>query len=188
MRYILVANNEDIDEEMNNLREEECDNLILFNKLLPFFKYEFLQNFKNITVFSRKRSSRTEPLDAVYAGIELIKQNEHKFTRIIFHKHPNSYVDKVRQACVESLTHFGFMDSPKTSFLSGINFKKESKIKSEKSLSSGLIAYINIKMTKRPEDKIILVGFTNKLARKFHDPEAEKAFFEEEIRNGQCFI
>lgn len=190
MRYLLIANNDDSNEEVYNLREEEHDNLILFNKLRPFFKYDFLQNFKNITAFSRKTNSTTEPLKSVYLGMELISKNEHRFNKIIFHRRPECYAGTVRKACVDSLEHFGFLNSPKTSFLEDMDFKKIYQIKNKKSLSSGLIAYLHVKMSKNAEDKIILVGFTHEFKAKnsVHDGAAEKAFFDEEIRNKQCFL
>jgi hypothetical protein len=185
MRYILVANNLNIDEEINKLEEEEGDNLVLFNFLQPFNKYQKLQLFKNITVFSRKRSSRTTPLSSVYAGLEEIKKNENKFKRIIFHKSPDSYAGNLKNACFESLKYFGFLDSPKTSYIDANHFKRIINFKSSKGLSSGLIAYIYYKLHKQPNDKIVLIGFNSNIAARFHDANWEKTFFKNEFINSQ---
>jgi hypothetical protein len=186
VRYILVANNTEIDDEISNLKRGDEDRLILFNFMKPFFKYEIVREFTDMVVFSRKRSNRTEPLNTVYAGIELIKENEHKFRQVVFHRNPNSYSGNIKKACLDSLSHFGFLDSPKTKYIDDKGFREAAHIKSKKSLSSGLIAYIHIRTHKKPQDKIVLVGFTNKVAKKYHDPDAEREFFEGEIRAGNC--
>jgi hypothetical protein len=188
MRYILVANNLNIDYEINKLKEQKNDNLILFNFLQPFFKYPSLQNFKNITVFSRKRSSRKTPLSSVYAGLEEIKANEDKFKKIIFHKSPDSYDVGLRNACIDSLKHFGFLDSLKTSYIDASNFKRLINYKLSKSLSSGLIAYIYYSGIKKVEDEIFLIGFNSKISPNFHDSIWEKKFFDNELALGRCFL
>lgn len=187
MRYLLVANNLNIDSEISKLEEEDGDNLVLFNFLQPFNKYEKLQRYKNITVFSRKRSSRTTPLSSVYAGLEEIKKNEDKFKKIIFHKSPDSYAGNLKNACFESLRHFGFLDYPKTSYIDANHFKRIINFRSSKALSSGLIAYVYYKLHKQPNDKIFLIGFNSNIAARFHESNWEKKFFENERLNNQLF-
>lgn len=186
MKYILIANNNNIDEEINKLDIKENDEIVLFNFMKPFYKYEKIKNAQNITVFSRKRSSRTEPLCEVYAGLNEIKENYEKIKKIIFHQSPDSYRPKIRQACIDALKEFNFLHSNKLNFINAKNYKKLINFDG-KALSSGLIAYIYYKITKRKNDQIFLVGFTHSIAQKYHDPEFEKNFFKQEIENNNCF-
>jgi hypothetical protein len=188
MRYILVANNTNIDNEISLLNEEENDNLILFNFLQPFFKYEKLRNFKNITVMSRKRSSRTTPLSSVYAGLEEIQAHQDKFNKIIFHKAPETYGTELRQACIDALREFKFLNSPKTTYINADHFKRIIGFRSNKALSSGLIAYTYCKLNKNPEDKIIIIGFTSAIALRFHEVDWEKDYFKQELIRGNCYL
>jgi hypothetical protein len=188
MRYILVANNLNIDKEIKNLQQQDGDNLILFNFLQPYFKYEKLQKFKNITIFSRKRSSRTIPLSSVYAGLEEIKKIESKVNKIIFHKSPESYSGNLKKACLDALKHFNFLNSPKTSYIDANHFKRIINFKSSKGLSTGLIAYVYYKLYKQSDDKILLVGFSSNIVPRFHESEWERNFFKNEVLNEQCFL
>lgn len=186
MNYILVANNENIDDEIKKLEIEERDEIILFNFMTPFYKYEKIKNSKNITVLSRKRSNRTEPLHEVYAGMREIKENYEKIKTIIFHQNPSEYRPKIKKACIDALREFGFLHSNKLKFINTKNYKKSINFDG-RALSSGLIAYLYYKIIKEKNDKIILVGFTHSIAKKYHDPVFEKNFFEEEIKNKKCF-
>jgi len=187
MKYILIANNNNIDEEIDRLEIENNDEIILFNFMKPFYKYEKIKNHKkNITVFSRKRSNRTTPLHEVYAGMNEIKENYDYIKTIIFHQHPDYYKEDIREACINSLKEFNFLNSNKIKFINAKNFKKLIGFPN-KGLSSGLIAYIYYKINKSKDDKILLVGFTHSIAKKYHDPEFEKYFFENEINNKNCY-
>jgi hypothetical protein len=186
MRFILVANNLNIDHEISQLNENENDNLILFNFLQPFHKYEKLRNFKNITVMSRKRSSRTSPLSSVYAGLEEIKANYDKFKTIIFHKPPESYGGELRQACIDSLREFNFLNSPKTTYINADHYKRIIGFRSNKALSSGLIAYTYYKLNKSPDDEIVIIGFTSSIATRFHEVDWERDYFKQELIRGNC--
>jgi hypothetical protein len=44
----LIANNIDIDDSIDKLVIEDDDEVVLFNLMLPFYKYEKVQNAKNI--------------------------------------------------------------------------------------------------------------------------------------------
>lgn len=186
MKYILIANNKNIDNDIEKLEIENNDEIILFNFMIPFYNYEKIRNCKNITVFSRKRSNRTEPLQEVYAGMLEIKENYDKIKTIIFHQNPNNYKPKVKKACIDALKEFNFLHSNKLKFINAKNFKKSINFPG-RGLSSGLIAYLYYKMFKQKNDKILLVGFTHSIAKKYHDPEFEKNFFENEIKNQKCY-
>lgn len=186
MKYILIANNENINEEIEKLKIEDNDEIILFNFMIPFYKYEKVRNCKNITVFSRKRSNRTEPLHEVYAGMLEIKENYDKIKTIIFHQNPNNYKIKIKKACIGALKEFNFLHSNKLKFINAKNYKKLIAFPG-RGLSSGLIAYLYYKITKSKNDKILLIGFTHSIAKKYHDPDFEKNFFENEIQNKLCY-
>ncbi len=133
---------------------------------------------------SRKRSSRTTPLSSVYAGLEEIRNNVDKFKSIIFHKSPESYGANLRQACIDSLKEFGFLNSPKTMYIHADSYKRIIGYRSGKALSSGLIAYLYYKLNKKPEDKITLIGFTSSIAVRFHEVDWERDFFKQELIRG----
>lgn len=188
MKHILIANNLNIDNEINKLNIEDNDEVILFNYLQPYFKYEKIRNFKNLTVFSRKRSSRTEPLNTVYAGLDQIKDNCDKFNKIIFHKAPHVYSEVLKKACYASLNHYGFLACNKIHYIDDFAYKSIVGLESSKSLSSGLIAYIYTKLNKKETDDIILIGFTSSIATKYHDSMWERRFFAREIMKGHCSV
>jgi hypothetical protein len=188
MKHILIANNLRIDNEINKLDLVDDDEIILFNYLQPYFKYEKIRDFKNLTVFSRKRSSRTEPLNTVYAGMDEIKNNYEKFKKIIFHKAPHVYNEVLKKACYEALSHYEFLASNKIHYIDDSAYKSIVGLESSKSLSSGLIAYIYTKLNKKETDDIILIGFTSSIATRFHDSMWERRFFAREIMKGNCKI
>lgn len=187
MRYILVASNENMDSEVDKLNISDQDELILFNYMKPFYKYEKIKNAKNITVFSRKRSHRTDPLCDVYAGLNEIKENYDKIKTIIFHQSPEMYRPKIRKACIDALKEFNFLHSNKLKFINAKNYKSLIGFPG-RALSSGLIAYLYYKITKFKNDKIFLLGFTHSIAKKYHDPDFERDYFLEELKNEKCYI
>lgn len=55
-------------------------------------------------------------------------------------------------------------------------------------LSMGLIAYLYIKQTKKDLDEIFLIGFTHLMNKDKHNPDGEKDFFDQEIKDNICQI
>jgi len=91
MRYILVANNKKLSSEIVNQvnLDPKSDILIFFNYMWPFFTFEKLRNHPRKFYVGRQRPSKPETKHIPYAGIDLVKENEHHFEKIIFHSHPD---------------------------------------------------------------------------------------------------
>jgi len=180
MKYILIANNPNINDEIEKLVIDEQDEVVLFNLMVPYYKYEKVRNCKNLTVMIRKRGDRVEPLDTVYAGLIEVKQEYDKINRIIVHHNPACYEGVTKDATIASLSVYGLYDSDKVQYIIDNNFKKEIAFDGKGSLSSGLIAYLHYKKKLKEGDKIILVGFTNKIATAYHDKDFETLYFKKE--------
>jgi hypothetical protein len=185
MKYILIANNDEIGEKINNLDLQSDDFVILFNDIKPI-KYKKIRNHPNLIAFSRKKSRVYRPIHNVYAGLKTIKVFQNKFSKLIFHKSPDEYVGEIKKACYSALDRFGFLNSGKCVFIDDKNFIKKCA-ENKKSLSSGLIAYLYYSEIKKSEDKIVLLGFTSQLSS-FHDCEWEKKFFLKEFEENRCEI
>lgn len=183
MRYILIANNIDIDDSIDKLVIEDDDEVVLFNLMIPFYKYEKVQNAKNITVMIRKRGERVEPLDTVYAGLIQVKENYDKIQSIIVHQNPMLYKGEMRDATIASLSVYGIYQSEKVRFICSNNFKKEIGFNGVGSLSSGLQAYLHYKKKLKETDSIVLVGFTHNIAKKYHDKDFESMYFAKEYED-----
>jgi hypothetical protein len=179
MRHIVVANNKDISKKhVEKLNIQKEDILYFFNFLKPF---EHFENVENAVYMSRKRASfekRKKEGDNnffPYAGMEKFSTIQSHFSKVVFYPYPNnlfmSYIDRIS------------IDKSKMFKLSLNKKLQNPKIKN---YSSGLMMYCYIRENKKRKDKIVLFGFTSKVAKQFHDPDKERSFFTQEIETGNC--
>lgn len=185
MKYILIANNDYIEKEIESLEIEKDDVIVLFNYIKPI-KYKKIRDHSNLIAFSRKKSKIKNPLKDVYAGMESIRIYEKKFKKVIFHRPPDHYPEDIKKACLNAIEKFGFLGSEKCLFIDDRELVKKCS-DNKKSLSSGLIAYLYFSQIKNQEDKIFLVGFSSNLSN-FHDSKWEREFFQKEHQVENLFL
>lgn len=191
MRYILVANNKNLTRHsISKLNLKPDDIIILFNFMYPFFMFPEIKHHPNKYFIGRKNGGDKKDNQGrlmEYAGMDLVKQNEEYFQKIIFHVCPNAMIGNLAKKCKASVDSFNY-NPDKLDCLEPFSNGIRQKIKypSGKNMSSGIIAYEWVKKIKHKEDKIVIVGFTSELAKKFHNEDWEYKFFQKEIRDKKC--
>jgi hypothetical protein len=190
MKYILVANNKRLTNNIiSNLKLDNNDILIFFNYMWPFFNFDRLQNHPNKIFIGRQRPIKPATIHLPYAGIDLVKEHEDKFQKIIFHSHPKFLKDsnENKQRLQNGIDLYNF-DQTKQDYLEPISQTIRTTIgyPPGRSMSTGIITYNYFQTIKQPNDDIVLLGFTSELARSFHNDSWEVNFFSKEIRNNKC--
>ena len=190
MRYILVANNKKLNSQIVDelSLDPQNDILIFFNYMWPFFTFEKLKNHPRKFYVGRQRPIKTETLKTPYAGIDLIKENEHLFEKIIFHSHPDFMQSSKNYESLKSAIDAFNFDPTKQDTLEPISngIRKEIEYPKGKNMSTGIIVYEYVKRIKEPHDDILLLGFTSELAKKFHNDDWEATYFRSQIKKNIC--
>lgn len=190
MRYILVANNKKLNSDMLKKLELDSKNdiLIFFNYMWPFLTFEKLRNHPRKYYIGRQRPNKPETQHIPYAGIDIAKEHEDKFEKIIFHSHPDHMKVSEHQIILKkAIDSFNF-DPNKLDKLEPVSdgIRKAIGYPKGKNMSSGIIAYEYIKRIKELHDDILLLGFTSELAKKFHNDDWEATYFRSQIKKNIC--
>lgn len=199
MNYFIIANNKDLQQSTINKVFFNIDNniIVLFNFLLPL-KFKEIFFHKNKICISRKRIIKERQISKLYPNIREyycnmsgIKYHEKFLTEILFIPCPQN-ITGYEKEFQDNIDVFDF-DKQKISCIS-VDMKDirnklrytGTGIKSE--ISTGLLAYYYLQaFIKKPQDKIILVGFTSQLSG-YHEAEWEKNYFLDQIYSGKCFV
>jgi hypothetical protein len=197
MKYLLFANNNELNESAcNNIDLDLNDILVTFNHAWPI---NHLNIFKNNTDnkiyhFSRRSFNRKIP----YSGLHIIDDLQNKFEKIFLYPHPNAIGSSLKKKEVlnylKDKTNLSTQDiQHMPNFGSSANVKEARQFLSQhfnkiRNLSMGLIGYLYIQQIKKPDDKIILVGFTHKMNNNKHNAQGEKAFFHNQQEKNLCQI
>jgi hypothetical protein len=190
MKYILVANNKRLNDQLvNNANIEKDDIIIVFNYMWPFFNFEAIRNHPNKIFIGRQRPIKPETINLPFAGIDLVKEHEDKFQKIIFHSHPKFLSDKHehKKRFQDGIDHYSF-DPKKIDYLEPISNGNRKRIgyPQGKNMSTGIITYDYVSQIKKNNDKIMLLGFTSELARSFHNDNWEVNYFRDQIKQNNC--
>lgn len=190
MRYILIANNKRLNQNLiNKAHIQNEDTLVLFNYMWPFYNFDCIKEHPKKIFIGRQRPIKPETIKFPYAGIDLVKQHEDRFEKIIFHSHPKFLSDnhEHKKRFQDGIDLYNF-DSEKIDYLEPISNgnRKRTKYPSGKNMSSGLIAYDYFQQIKTKNDSILLLGFTSELARSFHNDNWEVNYFRKQIENKKC--
>lgn len=190
MRHIIIANNKKLTEHtVDQIKLNNNDIIYLFNYMKPFFDFEKIRNHKRKVFIGRQRPIKDETINLPYAGIDLVKEHQDHFEKIIFHSCPSFFSDnnenKIRFQNGIDLYNF---DQSKLDCLEPFVHKLKNRINypDDKNMSTGLIVYEYIKKIKDLHDEILLVGFTSELARSFHSDNWESNYFRSEIKKNIC--
>lgn len=190
MKYVLVANNKKLTNEIvSTLTLSHDDILIFFNYMWPFFQFEHLRKHPNKIFIGRQRPIKPNTVHLPYAGIDLVKEHEQEFQKIIFHSHPKFLSDKNenKKRLVDGIDFYNF-DPSKQDYLEPIsqNIRKNIGYPTGRNMSTGIITYNYVHAIKKPQDDIVLLGFTSELARSFHNDSWEVNYFKQQITTQKC--
>jgi hypothetical protein len=190
MKYVLVANNKKLTEGIvDQLKLEKDDIVILFNYMWPFFNFDVLKNHPNKIFIGRQRPIKPETVRLPFAGIDLVKEHEDKFQKIIFHSHPKFLSDKneYKKRFQDGIDLYNF-DPKKIDYLEPHSSQTRKRIgyPKGKNMSTGIIVYDYCHQIKNKQDDILLLGFTSELARSFHNDSWEVNYFTQQIKNHKC--
>jgi hypothetical protein len=190
MKYVLVANNKKLTNEIvDQVKLDPNDIVILFNYMWPFYNFDILKNHPNKIFIGRQRPIKPETVNFPFAGIDLIKEHEDKFQKIIFHSHPKFLSDKNehKKRFQDGIDLYNF-DPKKIDYLEPHSSQTRKRIgyPKGKNMSTGIIAYDYCHQIKNKQDDILLLGFTSELARSFHNDSWEVNYFSKQIKENKC--
>lgn len=190
MRYILIANNKRLNQDtINKAKITNDDCIIVFNYMKPFYDFPIVHNHPNKIFIGRQRPIKPATVDFPYAGIDLVREHQDKFKKIIFHSHPKFFSDnnENKQRLQKGIDKYNF-DPNKLDHLEPVSNQTRKRISypEGKNMSTGIIAYDYFQQIKNPEDTVLLIGFTSELARSFHNDNWEVVFFKKQIETKQC--
>jgi uncharacterized ubiquitin-like protein YukD len=190
MKYILVANNKRLNANLiNKANIEKDDVIIVFNYMWPFFNFDTIRDHPNKIFIGRQRPIKPETINLPFAGIDLVKEHEDKFQKIIFHSHPKFLSDKNehKQRFQNGIDYYNF-NPDKIDYLEPVSHGNRKRIgyPQGKNMSTGIIAYDYITQIKKNTDTILLLGFTSELARSFHNDNWEVNYFRDQIKKNKC--
>lgn len=190
MRHILIANNKKLSQKtIDDIKLGDNDIVYLFNYMKPFFDFDQIKYHKRKIYIGRQRPIKEETVLMPYAGMDLVREHQDLFEKIIFHSCPCFLSDKHehKQRFQHGIDVYKF-DQAKLDCIEPYLTKLRSKINypSERNMSTGLIVYEYVKQIKDLHDDILLVGFTSELARTFHDDNWEAKYFRSEIKKNLC--
>jgi len=196
MKYILIANNQSLIDNKQfidfDLPLEDNDLVILFNKLLPM-KWEKIKKHKNKHLFLRNFNwwfeLQKDKNEIIFDRSKIFKDNHKYFNKIYFIDGDGFNNNKLTESSVQ--------ESGVKDFLKSINFDfqkleiisdKISDLKEftyiNKIPTTGFVAYLWIKyFLAKPEDEIILLGFTGENVWDGHDTDWEKNYYLNDIKN-----
>lgn len=196
MKYLLFANNNDLIHFkhkyilLNFLNPEDI--IVTFNHCVPMDCIIKTIDHKNIYHFSRRSFNMTPP----YSGLHYIDDNKHLFKKIFLWPHPDSLGDDPdKQPIREYIKEKTSLQPNEIHHMPGFGnhiLTKHAKdflstrYNNVINLSMGLIGYLYIQQTKRPEDEIFLIGFTHHMHSEKHNAPAERDFFIIEKEKGLC--
>lgn len=200
MKYILIGNNTELNEEdINKLNINSEDIIILFNSCYPI-KFDKIKNHKNKILFVRGLFRHNKLCS--FHGIDSIIKYHEDFIKIIpvSCEYPlKKIINKSLQLSIltsilnkkisnhevynKILNKLSFNESD-IIYLSILNISPKYTI--NKSPSTGLIGYLYVKsIMNQSIDKIILVGFTmsydGKITTSFHDGYYELLYYDMEL-------
>jgi hypothetical protein len=191
VKYILIGNNQNIDENtIKKINIDDDDYIILFNHCFPL-KFQKIREHPNKIVFIRRNHLKS------YWGINEVIENFNIFNEIIPFS-TNHKIDKHIKTLNDILDKR--VPENKEKILSKVNFKSITfiqkilknltpKYNKEKVPTSGFIAYQYFKNIKQNIDNIILVGFTliynNNICggSECHDGLYEIEYYKNELNN-----
>lgn len=190
MKYVLIANNKRLNQNLiNQAHIQPEDTLVLFNYMWPFFNFDCIKEHPKKIFIGRQRPIKPETIKFPYAGIDLVKQHENKFEKIIFHSHPKFLSDKHqhKQRFQNGIDYYNF-NPKKIDYLEPVSYGNRKRIgyPEGKNMSTGIIAYDYISQIKKTNDTIMLLGFTSELARSFHNDNWEVNYFNHQIKTNKC--
>lgn len=190
MRYILIANNKKLsDYTIDQIDLKDDDIVILFNDMFAF-RYDKIKYFPNKWWVGRQLPIKPEMPFRSFAGIDLVKENEHLFKKIVVHSCPcvfDQSKNRTQKFLQERVDSYNF-DPNKLWCLEPYSdgVRKMIGYPKGKNMSSGIIVYGALQRLKKPEDEILLVSFTSELTKSFHNDIWEARFFRNEIKNNRC--
>lgn len=195
MNFYLIANNKKYSKfNLGSLEFNSEDKVVLFNHMYPFFSFDNIKNHPNKIYVSREIASFFEKYNPnyptsiyPYAGMREIAKYQNYFKKIIFHAHPNYMNTYKKNICLKFIEELK-IDHHKICQLEPFSFyiKNQISYTNDKNLSTGLIVYLCLQQIISTNDRIVLVGFSSNLAKKYHDRDWESAFFDNEINNKKC--
>lgn len=190
MKYILVANNKRLNTNLiNKANIKKNDVVIVFNYMWPFFNFDAIRDHPNKIFIGRQRPIKPETINLPFAGIDLVKEHEDKFKKIIFHSHPKFLSDKNehKQRFQNGIDYYNF-NPDKIDYLEPVSQGNRNRIgyPQGKNMSTGIIAYDYFQQIKNTNDDIVLLGFTSELARSFHNDNWEMQYLHGQIKKNKC--
>lgn len=190
MKYILIANNKQLTSQIvDSLTVDQQDIVVFFNYMWPYFQFDKLKSFQNNIFIGRQRPIKPETVKFPFAGIDLVKQNEDKFQKIIFHSHPKFFSDssETKKRLQDGIDLYNF-DPKRIDYLEPVSngIRKKIGYPKGKNMSTGIIAYNYFQEIKNKQDEILLFGFTSELARSFHNDSWEVNYFTNQIKQNKC--
>lgn len=190
MRYLLIANNKKLSDHIIDLIDlKDDDIIILFNDMFAF-SYDKIKYFPNKWWIGRQVPFKQEMPFRSFAGLDLVKEHESLFQKIIVHSCPcvfDTSKNKAQRFLQERVDSYNF-DPSKLECLEPFSDGVRQMIgyPRGKNMSTGIITYGALQKKKKPEDEIVLVGFTSELTKSFHNDIWEASFFRNEINRGRC--
>lgn len=195
MNFYLIANNRNYSKKnLGCLKLDDNDKIVLFNYMYPFFSFDNIKNHPNKIYISRELATFFNKYNPnyptkiyPYAGMKEISRYQHYFKKIIFHSHPDYMPQYKKNICLKFIDELK-IDKTKIAQLEPFSFQIKNQINyaSNKSLSTGLIAYLCLQRIISSDDTITLVGFSSNIANKYHDKHWENTFFANEVSNAKC--
>ena len=193
MRFILIANNNEINEEMiDKINLQYNDIIILFNHHYPI-KFEKIKIHQNKILFMRYLVNQKKIL-----GLDEYLNNNNKFKLILSYYKGNETINYIRD---EFYTHYEKIKCRKlliNDFIKNISLTHKYNLKKNYVFSTGFLGYLFAKYFSRCHlkeifnydiqlNKILLVGFTGSYPKiqfnQYHDFNKEQQYYEIEKKN-----
>lgn len=193
MRFILIANNNQIDDEMiEKINLQYNDIIILFNHHYPN-KFEIIKKHPNKILFMRYLISEKKIL-----GLDEYLKNMNQFKLILSYYKADETNETIRKDFNILFEKIKCRKLLINDFIHNIITSKKYIIKNSQTFSTGFLGYLFSKYFSRPHlkeifnyninlNKIILVGFTGSYPpiqfNPFHDFEKEQKYYEIDKKN-----